>query len=290
MLSYQELPSLPSDILTNHNSKVQTSLTDQKSKHQAIHTFNFKSPESANMSSTAASVNEQVSRMETPNSSPPTVHSVPDSPKWETPKAHIKAQKQRIERAAKAAKEAKRAARAEEEAKRAAKAKATARPVSDARPRIPDDEVCRQCSIHAPHRVGMYSYDSPELPKKIVIIQGKILKGTATTQDLMVQNTFACNHSAATASAPKRSRGRRLQNRNCKHSNCPVRAPHRRGRMHVDSRNVPTKIHIIMGKMANNCASREDFQLLRDFNAVHNPKVKEVDAVEMDSEDVEIIC
>lgn len=263
------------------------------------------------MTSTATSVNEQVSRTETPNSSPPTVHSVPDSPNWETPKAHIKAQKQRIERAAKAAKEAKQAARAAEEAKRAAKAKATALPISETRPRIPDDEICRQCSIHAPHRVGMYDYDSPHLPKKIVIIKGKILKGTATTQDLMVQNTFAAvhtnyihvpvpqapataqengNHPAATPSAPKRNRERRPQNRHCKDSNCPVRAPHRRGRIHVDSRNVPTKIQIIVGKMTNNCASRDDFQLLRDFNAVHNPEVEKGETVEINDEDVEIIC
>lgn len=235
---------------------------------------------------------------------------MPESPKWETPKAHQRAQKQRIERAAKAAKEARAAARAAEEAQRAAKARATAQPLANGRPQYLQEELCRSCPIHAPHRIGMYKYDSPDLPKKILIIQGKVVKGTATHGDLMLQNAFAAVHTnsfhvpapatpaaalsnagntAAPTSGPQRNRGRRFQNRNCRDPGCPVMAPHCRGRVHVDSRNVPRKIQTVTDRIANNRAAREEYQLLRDFHAVHNPEVEEEVNFEVDGE-AEIIC
>ena len=150
----------------------------------------------------------------------------PQSPGWETPKAHEKAQKRRIERASKAAKEAKAAAlKAAEESKAAAKgkAKAQSRPVpqrmtpmtaKDSKgPKpgdkawIPREELCRSCGIYAPHRVGIYQYMSLELPYKILNIQRRITKGIATAEEIQLPNRFAAVHTNTPPTQTQHSAG-----------------------------------------------------------------------------------
>lgn len=150
------------------------------------------------------------SQVESPLPTSPIQSPRPQSPEWETPKAHQMAQKQQISRASKVAKEAKAAATkaaedcnaaAKEVAKKAepkpimqAKAKKPAGPKPGNRNWIPSDELCRSCDIYAPHRVGIYQYMSPELPYKIFNIQRKISKGTATAEDIQLHNGFAAVH------------------------------------------------------------------------------------------------
>lgn len=254
------------------------------------------------MSQTTTTLIEQVwhTKASAPGSSSPVA--VQESPKWETPKAHQKAQKKRIKRAAKAAKEAKMAAKA--------KVKAEAPKPSPSRAgQIPREELCKHCPIYAPHRVGMYQYNSPELPRKILIIQAKVLKGRATPEDIMLQSAFAAVHthytrveaiqsnSAATNGdnetaqvSGSRRRERRFRNRDCTHFKCPITAPHRCGRIHVDSRNTPRKIKIITSRIANDRAAWDDYQLIREYNAVHNPEPKQDQDGDAASEEVQIVC
>ena len=197
----------------------------------------------------------EVSQIETID--PQSVNQIENpEPKWEVPKAHRKAQKQRIDKAAKAAKEAKEAARKSQEQKAAREAIIAAlkektavsfkhgsrdqdQTQSGQPPRISDEERCWQCPIRAPHRIGIYHYESPDLPKKILIIQAKVLRGTATPQDLMLQNGFAAVHTNyahvpipvedlpadqqkadnGTNTVFRRHRTPRSQNRHCKNPN-----------------------------------------------------------------------
>lgn len=128
-------------------------------------------------------------------------------PKWEIPKAHHKAQKQRIGTALKVAKEAKADAKAQSGRKIQQIAQTQTKVSVEAQQYfyewIPAGELCRSCGIYAAHGVGIYRYASPEVPKKIIHIQAMILKGTATRRisscrmrsPLSIRTTLTYKHS-----------------------------------------------------------------------------------------------
>ncbi|KAL8795482.1 MAG: hypothetical protein Q9195_002071 [Heterodermia aff. obscurata] len=218
---------------------------------------------------------------EEPSPSPPS-SIPPSSPKWETPKAHLKRQKQRKQRAEKADREAKAALESPSQK-------------SNHTGDIIQEGLCQECPIHAPHRTGLYAYGSPELPKKILIIQAKIAKAKATENDIELHNGFAAVHAnfargqphavAASANAGDDGLGiqtsdlkRPQQRSQCQHPNC------RSG-----STSRPKKIKKITAKIVKGIATEDDFQLLTEHLAVHNPG-EDDEGGATSSESVEIIC
>ena len=272
----------------------------------------------------------------------PTQVSRQQSPDWETPKAHQKAQKQRIERASKVAKEAKAAAtKAAKEDKITTKGEAKAQPgpkpqqitppkakVSKGpkpgnRDWIPMEELCRSCGIHAPHRVGIYQYMSRELPYKILNIQRKISKGTATAEDIQLHNGFAAVHTNSPPTGTEHAAGpgrpvngnprlqvpppsghqqssngdKRRRRRWCRHPECPVAASHRRGRYALNSCSTPKEIQAMTAKLAEGVLTKEDYSVLMAYRVVHGPVGSHQGADEIEEVDdcasvasVEIIC
>ena len=202
----------------------------------------------------------------------------PSSPEWETPKYHQKRQKQRNQRAEKVAQEA-----------RASPRSKTTIKLPNQTPNLggdwtPKEGLCQDCPILAPHRTGLYAYGSPELPKKILIIQAKIVKATATENDIRLQNGFAAVHAkfargqlqpvtefanaGDNASGMQTSDLKNQQERSqCQHPQCPVQAWHRSG-----SRSRPKKIKNARAKIVKGIATEDDFQLLKEFLAVHDPE------------------
>lgn len=201
----------------------------------------------------------------------------PSSPEWETPKYHQKRQKQRNQRAEKVAQEARASLRSKTTIK-------LPNQISNlGGDWTPKEDLCQDCPILAPHRTGLYAYGSPELPKKILTIQAKIVKAAATENDIKLQNGFAAVHAKFSRGQPQpvadsanagdnaldiqtsglKKPQERLQ---CQHPQCPVQAWHRSG-----SRSRPKKIKNIRTKIVKGIATDNDFQLLKEFSAVHNP-------------------
>ncbi|CAF9919513.1 MAG: hypothetical protein HETSPECPRED_004022 [Heterodermia speciosa] len=226
---------------------------------------------------------------------PPPSPIPPSSPKWETPKAHLKRQKKRNQREEKAAQRAKAALRSKITVKLP---KQNSNLNGDM---MEKEDLCHACPIFAPHRTGVYAYGSPELPKKILIIQAKIAKAKATEDDIKLHNAFAAVHAnfalgqphpvPESANAGDDGLGiqtsdlkKPQQGSQCQHPECPVKASHRSG-----NTSRPNKIKNVTAKITKGTATEDDFQLLAGYFAVHSPG-EDDEGGATSPESVEIIC
>ena len=263
----------------------------------------------SSVSSSLVAQHERASRMQTKsdvetwldacednNASSPPFPISPSSPKWETPKAHLRRQKQRQQRAEKAAQ------KAQAELSGNITSELPNQTSNSREGWIPEQDLCRDCPILAPHRKGLYAYGSPELPKKILIIQAKIMKARATEEDIKLQDGFAAVHtndfgrvqaqlvveSANTGAddfgMQTSDRKKPRQQSQCQHPECPIRAWHRSG-----YRSRPKKIENVTAKIKQGNATEDDFRFLSGFLTVHDAG-EDNESGRASSGSVEIIC